>query len=75
MITLGVVLIMFFIAVVTALIVLEVKFDQNCGGYLKRAADSNSIEMAKGELLRGITYLEQRGRHCGLYLSYLSNPR
>jgi hypothetical protein len=63
--TLGVVLIMFFLAVMTVLIVLDVKFDQNCGGYLKRSADSNSIEMAKGELLKGIKYLEQNGDTLG----------
>jgi hypothetical protein len=56
-----------FIALVsiTAVVVLSINFNRNCGGYLKRAADSNSTEMAKGELSKAITYLESRGDTIG----------
>ena len=60
----------FTIIVVTILIILSVKFNQNCGGYINRAADSNSIEMAKAELLRAIIYLENKGDTIG-YTSVL----
>ncbi len=38
---------------------LNIQLDQKCTGYLKRAADANSIEMAKGQLDIAIQYLEQ----------------
>jgi len=37
----------------------SVHFDQNCGGYLKRAADANTIELAKGELKKALDYIEE----------------
>lgn len=39
-------------------IVLSVQLDQNCTGYLKRAADANKVETAQKELEKAITYLE-----------------
>lgn len=35
-----------------------VQFKQNVSGYLKRAADANTIELAKEELTKAINYLE-----------------
>lgn len=34
-------------------------FDKDCGGYLKRAADANTVELAKAELNKALTYMEQ----------------
>lgn len=39
-------------------IYLGINFDINCEGYLKRAADANTVEIAKTELDRSIKYLE-----------------
>lgn len=36
-----------------------VLFEKNCGGYLKRAADSNTVEIAKKELGLAVKYLEE----------------
>lgn len=36
----------------------SVQFNQNCGGYLKRAADANTVETAKEELSKAISYIE-----------------
>lgn len=47
------------LGIFTTLIVKSVSFDQNCGGYLKRAADANTIEMAQKELKRTLDYLEE----------------
>lgn len=43
----------------TTVIVKSISFNQNCGGYLKRAADANTIEMAQTELKRTLDYLEE----------------
>lgn len=42
-------------------IVCAITFNVNCGGHLKRAADSSTIEMAKKELDVAIAYLEKEG--------------
>lgn len=34
-----------------------IQFDRGCGGYLKRAADSNSVDLAKGNLDRAVRYM------------------
>lgn len=39
-------------------IVKKITINQNCTGYLKRAADANSVETAKAELDKAISYLE-----------------
>lgn len=36
----------------------DVSFNNKCGGRLKRAADANTVEMAKEELGAAVTYLE-----------------
>jgi hypothetical protein len=61
----GTLLLVFSLTVFITLIVMGINFNRNCGGYLKRAADSNSIEMAKTELSRAINYLELRGDTLG----------
>ena len=39
-------------------IVWIVQFDRGCEGYLKRAADANTVELAKVELAKAVKYLE-----------------
>ncbi len=38
--------------------VCSIQFKQNCKGYLKRAADSNTVELAKEELGKAVDYIE-----------------
>lgn len=38
----------------------NVQFKQNCGGHLKRAADANSVDLAKQELMVALAYMEKR---------------
>jgi len=38
-----------------------VKFEQQCGGFLDRAAFANVVENAKTELQTALTYLERKG--------------
>ena len=56
-----------FIATVLAVLALSifairitksVSMKQNCTGYLKRAADANTVETAKEQLQKSIQYLE-----------------
>lgn len=39
-------------------IVAGISYEQDCGGYLKRAADANTVELADKELSRAVTYIE-----------------
>lgn len=45
-------------------------FDRNCGGYLKRAADANTIELAEKNLAIAVGYLERSNMTSG-YTSIL----
>ena len=45
-------------AMLGTVIVKKITLTQNCTGYLKRAADANSVETAKAELNKAISYLE-----------------
>ena len=36
----------------------SIQFKQSCKGYLKRAADSNTVELAKQELGKAVDYIE-----------------
>lgn len=47
-----------FIAWMIIRIVSNVAFDRNCEGYLKRAADANTVEMAAKELDKALQYME-----------------
>lgn len=51
-----------------------VVFEQNCGGYLKRAADANTIETAKAELDKSIKYLEENGMTKGYTSIFYRTP-
>ena len=39
--------------------VAALRFHQNCGGYIERAGQANSVETAKDDLRRAILYLEE----------------
>lgn len=52
-----------------------ISFDQNCGQYLKRAADANSIEMAKEELGIAISYAEANNLTQGTVSIFLHQPK
>jgi hypothetical protein len=46
-------------------IVKKVQLKQNCTGYLKRAADANTVEVASQELQKAIDYLESNNLTSG----------
>jgi hypothetical protein len=48
------------ISVLTALVVRSVQLNQNCTGYLKRAADANSVDLALIELRVALNYIENK---------------
>jgi hypothetical protein len=54
-----------FIGTCTTRIVSNIHFDQNCGGHLKRAADANTIELAKEELAISLAYMERENLTSG----------
>jgi len=58
----------------TLRIVKYVQFNLGCEAYLKRAADSNTIELAKGELTKAIDYIEQNNLTDGIVSIFLKNP-
>lgn len=60
----------FIVFVASVVIIKNVQFNQNCGGYLKRAADANTVEMAIIELDKAIEYIEENGWTSG-YTSVL----
>lgn len=49
-------------------------FKQNIEGYLKRAADANTIELAAGELNKVITYLEANDLTSGYTSVFYETP-
>jgi len=59
-----------FIAWVVTRIVLGIQFDQRAEGYLKRAADANTVALAMENLEVAVQYLEKTGRMEG-YTSVL----
>ena len=46
------------IASTVTIIVISIQLDQDCTGHLKRAADANTIEIAKQEIDVAVNYLE-----------------
>jgi hypothetical protein len=59
-----------FILILTVTIVKNIQLKQNCTGYLKRAADANTVESASKELNTAINYLEDNNLTSG-YTSVL----
>jgi len=52
--------------------VAAIRYDINCGGHLKRAADANTVEMAKVELDVALQYMENNNLKSG-FTSILYN--
>lgn len=46
------------LSIFSVLIVKHIQFERNCGGYLKRAADANTVKLAKEQLIIAINYIE-----------------
>ena len=42
----------------TILVVKNVKFNQNCAGYLKQTADANTVDLAISRLNMALDYIE-----------------
>lgn len=70
LITLFSVLIIISLVIFTTIIVKYVSFNQQCGGYLERAANSNSIEMALEQVSIALEYIEENNFTTG-YTSIL----
>ena len=49
-----------WLAAIVWFICLRVEFEQNCTGYLKQAADANTIELAIDRLDKAIEYVESK---------------
>jgi hypothetical protein len=58
----------------TVRIVKSVQFDFDCKAYLKRAADANTVELAKNELGKAIEYVEENKLTEGIVSIFLKNP-
>lgn len=59
-----------FLIVHIIVVVKYIQFEQNCGGNLKRAADANTIDIAKTELKTALNYIETNNLTTG-YTSVL----
>ena len=59
----------------TIRIVKAVQFDLNCEAYLKRAAEANTVEMAKLELSKAIDYAKDNKLTEGIVSIFLKNPQ
>ncbi len=62
------------VAVIGYMTFCSIQFERNCEGYLKRAADSNTIELAKQELRRAIDYIESENLTSGSTHIIYSTP-
>ena len=58
----------------TVRIVNYVQFNLNCEAYLKRAADANTVDLAKGELAKALDYAEKNNMTEGIVSIFLKNP-
>ena len=57
----GFFLILISLIVPVIVIVKSVQFNQNCGGYLKQAADANTVELALDRVNKALEYIEAKG--------------
>lgn len=53
------ILAVFALSILATTITKSILLKQNCTGYLKRAADANTVEIAKEQLQKSIHYLEE----------------
>lgn len=63
-----------WIVVCVVIIIKSIQFDQNCGGNLKRAADANTVEMAKRELYTALDYIERNNLMTGYTSAIYKTP-
>ena len=59
----------------TVRVVKSVQFSTNCKQYLKRAADANTVETAKEELAKAISYAEENNLTEGVVSVFLHQPK
>ena len=57
----GFFLLLISLIVPVIVIVKSVQFNQNCGGYLKQAADANTVELALDRVNKALDYIEAKG--------------
>lgn len=74
LVTLCVMCILIPIIVYGIAIVKTIQMDSNCIGYLKMAADANSVELANKHLTSAINYLEQHGLTNGTTHFFIYKP-
>jgi len=72
---LSIIFTLIFIPFMTMAIIKSVQFGFNCEAYIKRAADANTIEMAKAELAKAIEYAEENDLTEGIVSIFLKNPK
>lgn len=68
--TLSIIALVVSCIILGTLVVKEITLNQDCTGYLKRASDANSVELAEAELEKTICYVERHGLTSG-YTSIL----
>lgn len=51
-----------------------IQYDRNCGGHLKRAADANTVELARTELETSLKYLEANNMTSGYTSVFYTTP-
>lgn len=49
------------LTVPATVIIKNIKFKQECGGYIKQAADANTVELSLSRLEKAIAYAEEKG--------------
>lgn len=59
-----------FVGFIAARGIAAIEFNRSCGGYLRRAADANTIELAKNNLSTAVSYLRANNLTSG-YTSVL----
>lgn len=70
----GILLILFTLTSITTCSVKAIHFDQECKGYLKRASDANTVDIAKQELSKTINYLEKNNLTTGYTSVFFNTP-
>ena len=70
----GILLMLFTLTSITTCTVKAVNFNQDCKGYLKRASDANTVEIAKQELSTTINYLEKNNLMKGHTSVFYNTP-
>lgn len=53
----------------------SIQFDHQCEAYLKRAADANTVEIAKDNLAKAIKYAEDNNLTKGIVSVFMHNPK